>query len=133
MHDHTPFVKPEHQDEYRKWKHIVFRAIVGIHELIGHGCGRLLAESAPGTFNFDRNNPPVNPLTGKAIETWYKVGQTPKSLFGGIATSYSEFFAELIALYLIPEQDLLDTMEMSASKVEKDDGKRIREHIEIPF
>lgn len=101
----------------------MFRAIVGIHELIGHGCGRLLAETAPGTFNFDRDNPPVDPLTGKAIETWYKVGQTPKSLFGGIATSYSECFAELIALYLMPEQELLNAVDMSASEVEKNDGK----------
>ena len=107
--------------------------IVGIHELIGHGCGRLLAESAPGVFNFDRNNLPINPLTGKAIGTWYKVGQTPKSLFGGIATSYSECFAELVALYLMPEQDLLDAMEISASELEKDDGKSFRERFEMPF
>ncbi|KFY38170.1 hypothetical protein V495_06710 [Pseudogymnoascus sp. VKM F-4514 (FW-929)] len=121
MHDQTPFIASEDQDKYRRYKDITFRIIVGIHELIGHGCGKLLGEIRPGAFNFNENDPPINPLTGKAVDTWYRVGETPKSLFGGIATSYSECFAELIALYLIPEPDLLNAMEVMESGVPEDE------------
>lgn len=56
--------------------------------LPGHGCGKLLQETSPGVFNFDTTNPPVSPLTGKPITTWYKPGQTWGSVFGGLAGAY---------------------------------------------
>jgi len=128
MHDHTPFIALENQDKYRRYKDIMFRTIVGIHELIGHGCGKLLSEINPGMFNFNENDPPINSLTGKAVCTWYKFGESPKSLFGDIATSYSECFAELVALYLIPEPDLLNAMEVIESGVRR---TKVRARYEI--
>ncbi len=56
--------------------------------ILGHGCGKLLQETAPGVFNFDKENPPVSPLTEKPVTTWYKPGQTWGSVFGSIAASY---------------------------------------------
>lgn len=43
---------------------------VGLHELLGHGCGKLLQETEPGKYNFDVNNPPISPVTGQRISTW---------------------------------------------------------------
>lgn len=63
---------------------------VGLHELLGHGTGKLLSELTPGNYNFDINNPPINPLTKEKVTTWYKPGQTWGSVFGGVAASYEE-------------------------------------------
>ena len=40
--------------------------------LLGHGTGKLLQETAPGEYNFDVSNPPISPVTGKPISSWYK-------------------------------------------------------------
>ncbi|EED22130.1 hypothetical protein TSTA_093760 [Talaromyces stipitatus ATCC 10500] len=42
---------------------------VALHELFGHGTGKLLSELSPDEYNFDIKCPPVNPLTGKPIDT----------------------------------------------------------------
>jgi dipeptidyl-peptidase III len=60
---------------------------------LGHGCGKLLQETSAGVFNFDVKNPPVSPLTGEPITTWYKPGQTWGSVFGGIAGAYEVLFS----------------------------------------
>jgi dipeptidyl-peptidase-3 len=60
----------------------------------------LLQEKSPGDFNFDKENPPINPLTGKPVATWYKPGQTWGSVFGSMAGSFEECRAELVAMYL---------------------------------
>jgi len=51
-------------------------------------------------YNFDHKNPPISPLTGKPVTTWYKPGQTWGSVFGGLAGAYEECRAELVAVYL---------------------------------
>lgn len=51
-------------------------------------------------YNFDKENPPVSPVTQKPITTWYKPGQTWGSVFGSLAASYEECRAELVAMYL---------------------------------
>jgi dipeptidyl-peptidase-3 len=56
--------------------------------LAGHGCGKLLQETSPGVYNFDIENPPISPVTGKPVTTWYKPGQTWGSVFGGVAGAY---------------------------------------------
>ena len=83
-----------------------------IHELLGHGSGRLLtsASSTKGDTkgdNFDARNPPISPLTGQPINTWYECGQTYNSVFGDLAASMEECRAECIAAYRIFESQLL--------------------------
>lgn len=58
-------------------------------------------------YNFDHANPPINPITNKPVETWYKPSETWGSVFGGLAASYEECRAELVAMYLGVEKDLL--------------------------
>lgn len=85
---------------YRRCRDPAFEVQVGIHELLGHGTGKLLQETAPGQYNFDIKNPPVSPVTNKPVSTWYKPGQTWSSVFGAIASSYEECRAECVAMAL---------------------------------
>ncbi|KAK4142037.1 peptidase family M49-domain-containing protein [Dichotomopilus funicola] len=78
-----------------------------IHELIGHGSGKLLSETAPNVYNFNKDRPPTNPLTGQAVESWYKPGQTWTSVFGKLAITVEECRANLISYYLADEKEVL--------------------------
>jgi dipeptidyl-peptidase-3 len=95
-----PFIADKDLELYTKYRDDAFEVQVGLHELTGHGCGKLLQETSPGVFNFDKENAPISPLTGKAVTTWYKQGQTWGSVFGSIAGAYEECRAELVAMYL---------------------------------
>lgn len=85
---------------YANYRDQAFEVQVGLHELLGHGCGKLLQETSPGEFNFDIKNPPVNPLTDRPVDSWYKPGQTWGSVFGGLAPTYEECRAECVAMLL---------------------------------
>lgn len=95
-----PFIKEKDLSIYQKYRDPAFEVQVGLHELLGHGCGKLLQETSPGEYNFDIKNPPVSPLSGQPIKTWYKPGQTWGSVFGSIAASYEECRAECVAMAL---------------------------------
>ncbi|KAH7130666.1 peptidase family M49-domain-containing protein [Dendryphion nanum] len=95
-----PFIKDSDLAIYQKYRDPAFEVQVGLHELLGHGCGKLLQETAPGEYNFDIKNPPVSPITHKPVTTYYKPGQTWGSTFGSIAASYEECRAECVAMAL---------------------------------
>lgn len=99
-----------HESEVKKFllhKSKAFHLWVVFHELLGHGTGKLLVEDGPGSYNFDAQNPPINPLTGKPIDSWYRPGQTWTGLFGDIATSVDECRAECVGAYLMSDMELL--------------------------
>ncbi|KAI7784069.1 dipeptidyl-peptidase 3 [Diaporthe eres] len=102
-----PFIRDEDLEVYQKYRDAAFEVQVGLHELTGHGCGKLLQETSPGVFNFDKENPPISPLTNKPVTSWYKPGQTWGSVFGGLAGAYEECRAELVAMYLSCEFPVL--------------------------
>lgn len=102
-----PFIKDEDLSIFSKYRDGAFEVQVGLHELLGHGTGKLLNETTPGSFNFDKESPPINPVTQKPITHWYKPGQTWSSVFGGLASSYEECRAELVAMALICDFDIL--------------------------
>jgi dipeptidyl-peptidase-3 len=103
----TPFIREEDQEVYDKYKDEAFEVQVGLHELLGHGCGKLLQETEPGKYNFDIDNPPVSPVTGEKITTYYKPGETWGSVFGGTGPSYEECRAECVAMSLCPDYGIL--------------------------
>ncbi|KAF2428880.1 dipeptidyl-peptidase III [Tothia fuscella] len=95
-----PFIKDSDLEVYQKYRDEAFEVQVGLHELLGHGCGKLLQEVKEGEYNFDIKNPPVSPIDGKPVSTWYKPGQTWGSVFGSTAASYEECRAECVAMAL---------------------------------
>lgn len=115
-----PFIREEDLDIYQKYRDESFEVQVGLHELTGHGCGKLLQETAPGVYNFDKSNPPISPITGKPITTWYKPGQTWGSVFGSIAASYEECRAELVAMHLSCEFSALKIFGFGDGTVDMD-------------
>ena len=103
-----PFIRDEDDHLYREFRDPAFEVQVGIHELLGHGTGKLLQETSPGQYNFDVKNPPISPVTKKPVSTWYKPGQTWSSVFGSIASSYEECRAECVAMALSCEFEILE-------------------------
>jgi len=95
-------------EAYRNNLHIIRFVATLIHELLGHGTGKLLIETQEGECNFDRTNPPISPLTGKPVSTWYLPGQTWTSVFEDIATSVEECRAILMSAFLIDNKNLLE-------------------------
>jgi len=87
---------------------------VGVHELLGHGTGKLLQENEDGGKNFDPSL--VNPLTGQRVATWYKPGETWNGQFGGLSLPYEECRAEAVALYLGVEKEVLEIFEMHTAE-----------------
>lgn len=102
-----PFIRQADDELYRKYRDPAFEVQVGIHELLGHGCGKLLQETSPGEYNFDVKNPPISPVTKKPIASWYKPGQSWGSVFGAIASSYEECRAECVAMALSCDFEIL--------------------------
>ncbi|KAJ5640462.1 dipeptidyl-peptidase 3 [Penicillium herquei] len=101
------YVHPSEADLYMKYAHIARFITTSIHELLGHGTGKLLRETAPGEFNFDRQNPPISPVTGQPIQNWYKLNETWGTVFGKLASTVEECRAFLFADYFIDNKDIL--------------------------
>ncbi|KAM0454874.1 hypothetical protein ACHAPV_008248 [Trichoderma viride] len=102
-----PFIEESEAEQFKKHRFQAYYWWVVLHELLGHETGQMMVESADGVFNFDAKNPPINPLDGKPISTWYKPGQTWTGQFGDLATTVDECRAELVGAYLMDDPELL--------------------------
>jgi dipeptidyl-peptidase-3 len=115
----------EHEQEtYQNNRFHSYYIWVVLHEILGHGTGRFLAEVAKDNYNFDPTNPPLNPLTGLSVDSWYRVGQTWTGVFGDLATTVDECRAELVGAYLIDEPDILAVFGYTGDSVVKPDDCR---------
>ncbi|CAI6259664.1 unnamed protein product [Periconia digitata] len=103
----SPFIDPTELDSFQRAKYPAYYWWVVLHELLGHGTGKMMAEESEGKFNFDIHNPPIDPISGKPITTWYKPGQTWTGQFGDLATTVDECRAELVGAYLMDDVELL--------------------------
>ncbi|RAL00385.1 dipeptidyl peptidase III [Aspergillus ibericus CBS 121593] len=100
-------VDKSEQDTFKQHRFHAYYIWVVLHEILGHGTGRFLTESSDGSLNFNPDQPPLNPLTGKPVECWYRTGQTWTGVFNDLATTVDECRAELVGAYLIDDIDIL--------------------------
>ena len=115
-----PFIRSGDLELYQENRDAAFEVQVGIHELLGHGTGKLLQEISPGVFNFDHKNPPISPVTGTPISTYYKPSETYSSVFGPTASSYEECRAECVAMALSCDFSLLKIFGFGDGEVDMD-------------
>ncbi|OJI87134.1 hypothetical protein ASPTUDRAFT_54154 [Aspergillus tubingensis CBS 134.48] len=115
-------VDASEQDTFKKHRFHAYYIWVVLHEILGHGTGRFLTESADGVLNFDMENPPLDPFTGKPVESWYRAGQTWTGVFNDLATTVDECRAELVGAYLIDDLEILSIFGYTGqSEVKPDD------------
>ena len=71
-----------------------------LHELLGHGTGKLFKVDENGKFNFDIENV-INPLSNEKIKSYYLPGETYETRFSNFCRSLEEGRADYMALYLV--------------------------------
>jgi dipeptidyl-peptidase-3 len=103
-----PFIAEAEVAAFQKAKFPAYYIWVVLHELLGHGTGKMMCEHADGSFNFDKESPPIDLLTNKPIVKWYLPGQTWTGQFEDLATTVDECRAELVGAYLMDDKELLE-------------------------
>lgn len=74
--------------------------IVALHELLGHGTGKLFTKNIEtGELNFPEET--KNPFTGEPITTYYMSNESWGQKFGRLHSGYEECRADTVALHLI--------------------------------
>jgi len=106
----SPFVNAADNEILKKWKVPSFEVQVGLHELLGHGSGKLF---------YAGNYPPelTCPLSGDKVGT-YGTGDTYDSVFTSIGSSYEECRAECVGLHLCLEAGVCDIFGHAGADVE---------------
>ena len=106
----SPFVSPEDNEILKKWKVPSFEVQVGLHELLGHGSGKLFyAGNYPAEL--------TSPLSGDKV-CCYGAGDTYDSVFTSIGSSYEECRAECVGLHLCLEAGVCEIFGHSGADVE---------------
>ncbi|XP_046841556.1 dipeptidyl peptidase 3-like isoform X2 [Xenia sp. Carnegie-2017] len=99
------FVANEYQELFNNLKGQSFEVQVGLHELLGHGSGKLFQLNEDGSYNFDRET--IIPDTRTVVDSWYRPRETWDIVFQEIASTYEECRAECVGLYLCLNKKVL--------------------------
>jgi len=93
------FVHQDNIQNYIKYFKDSEFLVVALHELLGHGTGKLLQEDEKtGKPNFPADL--KDPFTGEPIKDYYKAKETYESRFGHMHSGYEECRADTVAYYL---------------------------------
>ena len=95
-----PFYKEKDVDlVVEHYKDSVFLMTI-LHEIFGHGTGKMFRKNLDGTYNYP-NNDIFCPFTGKELfNKCYEQNETYNSKFGKWATIIDECRCDAVALYL---------------------------------
>jgi dipeptidyl-peptidase III len=119
-----PFIDEAEVEEMKRHEFQAQYLWLVIHELLGHGTGKMMVQENEAKFNFDPNLPPTNPMTARPIENWYKPGETWTGRFGDLATTVDECRCELVGACLMDNKDLLGLFGFNASSdLKPEDGE----------
>ena len=102
----NPFVSLSDHEMLDKYRVKSFEVQVGLHELLGHGSGKLLRKEADGSLNYPSSL--LNPLDGQPVSKMYEPGETYDSKFTSLGSAYEECRAECVGLYLSTDKDVLN-------------------------
>ncbi|XP_021378701.1 dipeptidyl peptidase 3-like [Mizuhopecten yessoensis] len=97
--DKVNFLAEDDKELFVNLKTTTFEVQVGLHELLGHGSGKMFVKDKEGNLNFDVASV-TYPETDKKIEKWYEHNETWDSKFTSFASSYEECRAECVGIYL---------------------------------
>merc|ERR1719273_2276998 len=105
------FVSDADNDLLKKYKVPSFEVQVGLHELLGHGSGKLFYKG-----NFPENL--VNPLTKEPVAKTYGPGETYDSVFTSLGSSYEECRAECVGIHLCLQPGVCEIFGHSGAEAE---------------
>lgn len=112
------FIEGSNIDLFVKYYQTSLFLIVALHELIGHGSGKLFMKDEEGKLNFDLDTV-VNPITNEKVTTYYNHGEHWHSRFGELSGAYEECKADSVGLYLSTYDDVVDILLPNYSIEEK--------------
>jgi len=113
------FLRDEDQDLYAELFSEAFEVQVAIHELLGHGSGKLVQVDANGKLNIDPET--INIVTGKKIDPEteaYKVGESYDSKFQNVGSMIEECRSECVGNMLCIEPEMLALFGHTGQKAE---------------
>ncbi|EFC47450.1 dipeptidylpeptidase [Naegleria gruberi] len=93
------FLNEEDKKIFKDYKGKAFEIQVLIHELLGHGSGKLMKENDIKGI--------IHPITKQPITTFYKEGETFNSVIGEISNAFEECRAECTGIYLCLDREIL--------------------------
>jgi len=105
------FIADADQAIFKKLKGEAFEVQVGIHELLGHGSGRLFYKDTENAKTVAATEHPLKDLmpdSAAITGPFYAEGTTWDSTFGKMASSYEECRAECSGIYLSLEPTVLE-------------------------
>merc|ERR1719244_2026928 len=106
------FVSDADNELLKKFKVPSFEVQVGLHELVGHGSGKLF-------YAGDYPTNLTNPVTGSPVgDQCYSPGETYDSLFTTIGSSYEECRAECVGIHLCLQPGVTEIFGHSGSEAE---------------
>lgn len=98
------FLKESDADFLCKYANESLTLIVALHELLGHGTGKLFTkDEKTGEINYSTDV--KNPFDGSDINTCYLSSESWGQKFGKLSSGYEECRADSVALHLVHTQE----------------------------